>query len=207
MALAQPSRRRSMIPRFDRRSLLGLALAALAALLVLRLTSPDITVPVLVAAADIQAGEPLDAGMIANREVRSSTGLIEGESLGDLAGWTLAVHLATGEPLLASLLRPPQLREAGSMISVGVERSHAVLGRLAAGDIIDIYVTWPTTLGDDPVTELLASDLFVVEVSAPNEARLADEEVSLVLAVDDSLAPQIARASRSGELDLVKVGP
>lgn len=93
------------------------------------------------------------------------------------------------------------------MISVGVERSHAVLGRLAAGDLIDIYVTWPTTLGEDPVTELLAADLFVVEVSAPDEARLSGRDVSLVLAVDDALAPQIARASRSGELDLVRVGP
>jgi len=207
MALASSRPVAALIPRIERRKLLGIGLAALAALLVLNLTRPPPTISVLVAASDIPSGQPLDRGMVTTREVASSNGLVEGSGLGDIEGWTVGVSLSAGEPLLPSLLRPPELLSAGNLISIGVERSHAVLGLVTTGDSIDVYVTWPSSIDETPITELLASDVFVVETSMDERSGISLGEVSLVLAVDDTLAAALAKASRSGELDIVQVTP
>ena len=51
--------RRLSVPSVDRRMMLGIGLAAAAALLVLAVTRPAPTVSVLVAGADLPAGTPL----------------------------------------------------------------------------------------------------------------------------------------------------
>lgn len=196
---------RVSIPHVDRRTLIGAGLAAVAALLVLLLTRPTPTVSVLVAADDIPAGRPLDQADLTTRSVASSDGLVEGSSIGELSAWSVVAPLEAGEPLLPSLLQPPQVTEAGNLIAVAIEESHAVLGRLSLGDRIDIYVTWPARAGEPPITELLAAGVYVAEVQADTGSSISGSMVNLVLAVDDELAPQVARASRSGALDLVRV--
>lgn len=193
------------VPRIDRRTLIGVGLAAVAALLVLLLTRPSPTVSVLVAADDIPAGRPLDQADLTTRSVGSSEGLVEGSSIGELSAWTVVAPLRAGEPLLPSLLQPPQVTEAGNLIAVAIEESHAVLGHLGPGDRIDIYVTWPSRGGEPPLTELLAAGVYVAEVQADTGSSISGSMVNLVLAVDDELAPRMARASRSGALDLVRV--
>ena len=207
MALTGSRAAAFVMPRIERRKLLGIGLAALAALLVLSVTRPEPTIPVLVAASDIPAGQPIDSSMVAIREVTSANGLVEGSGLGEIEGWTVSASLSEGEPLLPSLLRPPELLTASNLISIGVERSHAVLGRVGAGDSVDIYVTWPSSIDEAPTTELLASDVFVVETSMDERSGISASDVNLVLAVDDTLAEALARASRSGELDIVQVAP
>lgn len=193
------------MPRIDRRTLVGVGLAAVAALLVLLLTRPTPTVTVLVAADDIPAGRPLNEADLTTRSVASADGLVEGSSIGELSAWSVVAPLRAGEPLVPSLLQPPQITEAGNLIAVAIEESHAVLGRLAPGDRVDIYVTWPGGSGEPPLTELLAPDVYVAEVQTDDGTSISGSIVSLVLAVDDELAPRMARASRSGQLDLVRI--
>lgn len=194
------------LPRIDRRTVIGIALAAGAALLVLIITRPTPTVSVLVAGSDLPAGKALAELDIAVREVTQPEGLVEGDSVGDLATWTLRVPIAKGEPLLPSMLQPAELLQAPNLISLEIEASHAVLGRVAAGDRIDLYQTTSASLGGETATKLIASDLYVVEARTGGSS-VGREVVELLVGVDDDLAAALAAAVRSGDLDVVRAGP
>ncbi len=199
--------RRAVALRMDRRTVAAAVLAAVAALLVLVLTRPAPTTPVLVAASDLAAGVPLDGAAVSVRHMSSADGLVSGDGLGDLAGWTLAAPLQAGEPLLPSMLRAPEQTSDPNLFAVAVDEQHAVLGRLAAGDRIDIFVTWPGNGLGPAVTELLATDVYVVEARQDANGLAGTRDVDILVAVDDDLAFTLAGAVRSGELDLMKVGP
>lgn len=196
---------RDSVLSVDRRTLLGVALAALAGLIVLALTQPAATSPVLVAGADLEAGVPLGELALVVRHVETTEGLVIGDSVGDLADWSLRGPIAAGEPLIPSMLVPPQLSAAGSLVSVAVERDHAALGAVGPGDVVDLYLTTAVGLGEKTTT-LLAADVFVVETSVPTTG-LSQNTISLLLGVDDDLAGRIAAASRAGDLDIVKKLP
>jgi Flp pilus assembly protein CpaB len=193
-------------PWFDRRRLLGLVLAATAGLLVLMLTQPEPRVPILVASADLQPGHGLTANEVSVRYVESSSGLVEGASLGELEDWTVRVPILAGEPLLASLLQPPEILVAPNVVALSLDPAHAVLGRLVAGDHVDIYQTAGGGIDGNARTELIASDVYVVE-SRFDVDGINGGSVDLLLAVDDELAVRIVAGDRLGEIDLVRVAP
>ncbi|RPI20405.1 MAG: hypothetical protein EHM57_08125 [Actinobacteria bacterium] len=193
------------LPAVDRRTLLGLGLAALAATLTLVATRPAPSYPVLVAGSDLAAGTPLSQVDLEVRRLPDPAGFVQGTEPGELADWTLKVPLAAGEPLLTSLLQPPQLISAPNLLALDIEAAHAVLGRLAAGDLVDVYVSSGAGV-ETGATRLVASDVFVVEARLV-EAGGGRDRVELLVAVDDRLAGELAAAARSGELDLVRIGP
>ncbi len=205
MALGIRSRSLTL-PSMDRKRVVGIVLAAAAALFVLLLTRPPDRIPILVASMDIPPGQALTADDVVVRYVESSEGLVEGATLGDLASWSLRAPIAAGEPLVPSLLQPPELLEAPNVIALSLDQSHAVLGRLVQGDRVDIYVTIGTGFGDEPVTQLIATGVYVVE-SRPGGDGIDADRVDLLLAVDADLALTIAGAGRSGAVDLVRVSP
>jgi pilus assembly protein CpaB len=194
------------MPAIDRKRVVGLALAAIAAMLVLLLTRPPDRIPILVASADIAPGQALTASDVSVRYVESPDGLVEGSSIGDLESWSLRAPIAEGEPLVPSLLQPPQILETPNVIALSLDESHAVLGRLVPGDRVDVYVTVGSGFDSQPATELVATNVYVVE-SRPGSDGIDSGEVHLLLAVDEELARTIASAGRSGAVDLVRVSP
>lgn len=192
-------------PRVDRRTLVAVGLAALAAALVLGLTRSSQSVEVLVAATDIPAGSVLDDDLVTVRTVSSDAGLISGTSIGELAGWSVAIDVGEGEPLIASLLVDPAIAIRPSSLSISLPEAHAALGSIVAGDTVDIYVTWPAGLGEPPRTELLVSGVVVLDARSADSSIGGRREVDLLFAVDGELAPLIAGGHRLGELDLVRV--
>lgn len=194
------------IPWLDRKRILGLVLATIAGLLVLILTQPDPQVGVLVAANDLVPGRALTQGDVAVRYVASSEGLVEGTSVGELSEWSLRTPINAGEPLLPSNLQPPELLAHPNVIALSLDQSHAVLGRLIAGDRVDIYRTSTQGLDAASVTELVASGVYVVESRPAGEGVNADR-VDLLLAVDEDLALLLAGATRDGGIDLVRIAP
>jgi pilus assembly protein CpaB len=205
MALGIRSASLSM-PAIDRKRVVGLALAAIAAMLVLLITRPPDRIPILVASADIAPGQALTASDVAVRYVESADGLVEGSSIGDLESWSLRAPIAEGEPLVPSLLQPPELLETPNVIALSLDESHAVLGRLVPGDRVDVYVTVGSGFDSQPVTQLVATSVYVVE-SRPGGDGIDSGQVHLLLAVDEELARTIAGAGRSGAVDLVRVSP
>jgi Flp pilus assembly protein CpaB len=194
------------LPSIDRRMIIGGILAAIAAVGVLQLTKPPERIPILVAGADLAAGQPLSELDISVRYVASSTGLVEGDSVGDLGEWALSSPLESGEPLIASLLQPPELISTPNVIALSLASENAVLGRLTAGDKVDVYVTSASAFDADAITVLLASDVYVVEAMT-SEATVDRGRVNILLAVGDDLAAQLASASHTGDIDLVRVAP
>jgi len=191
-------------PRPDLRTLIGIGLAAVAALLVLWLTRPVPTVPVLVAGSDLPAGTPLADLDLDVRRTTDGDGMVVGDAPGDLSDWVLVAPLAAGEPLLPSLLRPPEVRSAPDLLAVEIDEAHAVLGRIDPGDHVDVYAS-TSQPGEPTTTRLIASSVYVVDASVA-DSSVNGGTVQLLLAVDDSLAATLTSAMNAGDLDLVRVG-
>jgi Flp pilus assembly protein CpaB len=150
------------LPRPDMRTLIGIGLAAVAALLVLWLTRPVPTVPILVAGSDLPAGTPLADLDLDVRRTTNSDGMVLGDGPGDLADWVLVAPIVAGEPLLPSLLRPPDVRSAPDLLAVEIDEAHAVLGRIDPGDHVDVYAS-VSQPGEPTTTRLIASSVYVVD--------------------------------------------
>jgi Flp pilus assembly protein CpaB len=192
------------IPRPDTRTLIGIGLAATAALLVLWLTRPAPTIPILVAGSDLPAATPIAELDLTVRHTTDATGMVTGDSPGDLADWVLVAPLAAGEPLLPSLLRPPEVQTAPNLLALEIDEAHAVLGRLSPGDAVDVYAS-TSPLGAPTETKLIASSVYVVDATV-SDSSVGGSQVQLLLAVDDELAATLTAALNGGDLDLVRVG-
>ena len=204
MAISIDDLRRLPLPAVAPRTLLGVGLAAVAAVLVLLITQPPETVPVLVAGTDLPAGSPLSELEVEVRQVESAAGLVAGGELGELGEWVLATPIAAGEPLLPSLLRPVEALNAPDTIAIELDSAHAVLGQLSAGDRVDVFATTARP-GVPTETTLIASAIYVLEAST-SDATAGPDKVELLLAVDRATARALTTAMHAGEIDLVKVG-
>jgi len=194
------------VPWFDRRRLVGVVLAVAAGLLVLMLTQPEPRVGILVAARDLDPGRALTQADVSVRYVASSEGLVPGNTLEELPNWSLRAPVNAGEPLTPSNLQPPELLAYPNVIALSLDQAHAVLGRLVAGDRVDIYRTVTSGAGSLPVTELIATGVYVVE-SRPVLEGINAHQVDLLLAVDGDLARLLAGATWGDGIDLVRVAP
>lgn len=204
MAVRSPALPASL-PRLDRRIVLAGLLSAGAAVLVLLLTQPPERTPVLVAGADLPAGHVLAAEDVGVRYVEDPTGLVVGDAIGELAGFSLSVPLTEGQPLLGPIMRPPEVLDAPRSLALSVPLERAVLGRVAAGDRVDVYVTVADGV-TGAATELVAASVYVIASEVADEPGSGDD-VRLLLAVDEALARSLAEASHAGAIDVVLVGP
>ena len=191
-------------PAVDRRLVVGALLATVSAALVLMLTRPPATTPVLVAGSDVPAGTPLAELPITIRHVTDASGLVEGTTVGELGAWVLAIPLAEGEPLVASALRAPSIVDAPDTMAIALAAEYAVGGSITSGDLVDIYATAEDSEGAT-VTTLIARNVYVVEAAVARDGISAGD-VDVLLAVDDELAATIIASRRTGDLDLVRVG-
>ena len=159
-------------------------------------TRPPATVGVLVAAEDLAPGIPLSQLSTEIREFPEYPGLLTGVAAESLGDHVLSTRLAAGDPLLASLLIPRRgTRPDIAAITLSLE--HAVQGDLAAGDLVDIYVT--TT----EATSLLAEDVLIVSAVSTGDG-FGSGEVALLVAVDPRLASLLLEAANGSALDLVR---
>jgi hypothetical protein len=103
-------------------------------------------------------------------------------------------------------MQPPELVATPNVIALSLAPQNAVLGQLVAGDKVDIYLTNTDGFGVAPATELIASSVYIVEADR-SESSADRGRVNVLLGVDDDLAAQLATASHSGDIDLVRVAP
>jgi Flp pilus assembly protein CpaB len=190
----------------DRRTIAGAVLALAAALLVLVVTRPPATTPVLVAATALGPGVPIDTGSLALRDTPEPAGMIAAESVDEYAGWILTAPLDPGEPIPASQLHPPERLDRPDVIALALGEEHAVLGDLRAGDRVDVYLTSPGADGEPPQTSVAARAVLVVAVAPDPEGFGADRLARLLVAADGDLAALLVNAARTGSLDLVRLG-
>ena len=205
MAISVQDLREIPLPRVAPRTMLGIGLAAVAAMLVLLVTRPPATVPILVAGADLPANTPLSELEIDVRQVTTAEGFVAGDELGELTDWFLAEPIAAGEPLVPSQLRPSAALAAPNVVAIELDAGNAVLGRLSGGDRVDVYAT-SSTPGAPTETKLIATSLYVLEARIA-ESNAGPDRIELLLAVDDDTARVLTNARHAGAVDLVRVGP
>ena len=97
------------------------------------------------------------------------------------------------------------MESAPHMLAMSLQRENAVLGRLAPGDLVDIYLT-AADVDVSLQAERIAESMYVVEASVSDRPG-STGDVDVILAVDDRLARVLAAAARTGRIDLVRVGP
>ena len=188
----------------DRRIVGGVLLALVAATLVVILTRPDTTHPILVADGPLSVDTPIGDLDIVERRVRNPAGLVAAPDRDHLAEWTLRTALDDGEPLLPSLLLAPGRRHRPHVLALDLESAHAVQGDLRAGDLVDVYATSATPDGAGTESKRIAAAVYVISATGDDGAFGGGNLVHLLVAVDDGLAATLT-ASDSADLNLVRV--
>jgi pilus assembly protein CpaB len=93
-------------------------------------------------------------------------------------------------------------------ISVPVDAAHGMMGRIQAGDLVDVYASFNVDRGDGrshPVLKVLAQNVLVLEAPSKNGTGVSagSNTVNVVLRTDFQDAPQIAFTADNGKLWLV----
>lgn len=177
---------------------------------------------VVVATHDLRAGDRVGPGDVEERRVHGD-GIPPGavRTNGAAVGGYLAWPLASGEPLLARLLRPSRsgaavvgglaVPDGDRAVAVPVQPAGAVGGMLAPGDRVDVFVTpagaGATLIGGGVLVLQLRSDQGQVMAGGDaEEARVlgagAARPSSVVLAVPADEVGRYAAAAASGTLYL-----
>lgn len=165
------------------------------------------TVPVWTARADLATGTVLEASDLIPSEANLPAELRARYALGEtsLVGAVLTEPIAQGELVPLGSVAPAGTLVTGRLVSIPVQADHSVGGRIAPGDLIDLFVTFNP--GDARArTEQLAASVEVVDVVTEQSIVAADGlPIAITLLVAPESVAEIVHASRTGELDVVKV--
>jgi len=181
--------------------LLAAVLALVFNLAVLR--SNDATIEVAVAVTDVRVGTSLTEGHFAFAEVPAddvlSSRLISSDRASELVGQLATRSIANGEPILESDLLSVDNRDGLRAMSIPIEKSRAVSGQLARGDLVDIVLV------QDGVATYIATGVEVLDVpSSDTNALGAQTGYSPTVAVDATEALRIAAALDTGEVHIIR---
>ncbi|HVS42696.1 MAG TPA: Flp pilus assembly protein CpaB [Candidatus Dormibacteraeota bacterium] len=190
---------------------------------------------VVVATHDLRAGDRVGPGDVEERQVHSDgvpSGAVAtaGAAVGDYVSWPIA----SGEPVLARMLRPRRsgATAAGGLpvpdgdlaVAVPVQPAGAVGGLLGPGDRVDVFITPAAaarSTGDTGTAALIGSEILVLQLRTDQGQVMTAGEAeepralgtgaarlgSVVLAVPASEAGRYAEAAASGAVYLaLRVG-
>lgn len=199
------------------RRLAAAALAATAAVLALAGARPAADrqvqgVTVVVAAADLGAGEILRAGDV--REVSLPVDAVPAGTASrrrDVIGRTLAGAVRRGEPVTDARLVGPGLltatQAAAGLVAVPVRIADAgTVALVRAGDHVDVLAT--TTTGEAGLVTPAADDVTVLAVPrASTDPAAAGDGALIVLAARGSAAVALAGAAVTSRLSITLRAP
>lgn len=185
----------------------GLMVAAgvLAALLnFVALRGGDDATWVVTAGRDIQPGEILTSDLLTTVQLADDApllgGLVTADRMGELDGSTAAARIGAGEPVLRSAVAPPGSADGLRAMSVPIDPSHAVGGRLRIGDRVDVIEV------HDGGARYVATDVAVIGIAEPATGGALGGlgAYSITLAVDDATALRLAVGLRGDRLEIVR---
>lgn len=156
---------------------------------------------------DLAAGTRLTAS-----DVRSTRVDLAAEHLSryvsaeaSVSGALLVRATQEGELLAAGAVARPGTPTDGRSITIPVSAEHAVGGRLSAGDVVDVLVTVDARGAAARTTLLVGSAVVQDVVSDPAFGNGDAALVGITVTVDPAEALRIALATRSAEIDVVRV--
>ena len=161
---------------------------------------------VWVAARDLAAGTRLDASNLRVEHVRFSPRLADSylRSTHDLSSQVLTRPLAAGELVSAEWVAPSD--QTGSRaVTVPVDPEHSVGGTIRPGDVVDVLATFDAGDHRARTVTLLRNAEVIDVVSAGGLVMSEKAVVGLTVSVSAEEAQRVAFASRSAELDVVRI--
>ena len=106
--------------------------------------------PVVVAKHDISAGQLLDSGQLAIREMPAGFlpgGALDQDNAHELVGRRLSVDLQKGDPVVPTMLRSAGVESLSAVLPAGlraltvpIDEANALSGLLSPGDWVDIFL-------------------------------------------------------------------
>jgi Flp pilus assembly protein CpaB len=200
---ASPARR-SLLSRIR----LGHVVMVTAAILALvfnlaALRSRDAVVDVAIAHGDIPAGTTLTMRHFSTAAVPAddllTARLVTAEHIESVVGELTTRAIADGEPILSSDLLVLQDRQGLRAMSVPLDQSQAVDGRLSPGDAVDVILV------KDGVATYIATAVEVLGVPSLDTNALGTRSgYAPTLAVDATQALRIASALDIGEVHIIR---
>lgn len=160
---------------------------------------------IVVAARDLESGTVLGPKDLRVESVRVGTGLadhlVPGRDASHVRGRVLIAAATTGDPLLATQVRNRPTDDGRRAMSIPVDRSRAVNGRLAPGDRVDVVTA------RDGVATVVAAGIEVLDVDDGETGAFGARrgEVTLTLAVDVLDSQLLAAALADGDFVLTRV--
>jgi Flp pilus assembly protein CpaB len=199
-----PPARRSLLSRIKLGHVVMITAAILALIFNLAvLRSRDATVDVMVASGDIPAGSTLNLSHFATATVPAddllTSRFIAATDLESVVGRLATRAIADGDPILESDLLVVQNRDGLRAMSIPIDQSRAVGGRLVAGDSVDVVLV------QDGVATYIATGVEVLDVpSSDTNALGARTGYAPTLAVDATQALRIAAALDVGDVHMIR---
>ena len=161
-------------------------------------------VPIAVAAREIRAGEtvaPNDFGTarVATSDDLLST-LLRAHDVGNVRGRIAVATIEVGEPIVRRNLRPAAARHRLRAMSIPIDPSRAVGGRLTSGDRVDVLFA-----GDEAVS-IIVRDAEVIAVDAKGRGGIGETSspFTVTLAVDARQSQLLAAAIADGDISIAR---
>jgi pilus assembly protein CpaB len=161
-------------------------------------------VPVAVAAHEIRAGERVAAGDFDVARLQTGRALlamfVRARDLRDLRGHVATTTIEAGEPIIRRELRPRAARAGLRAMSIPIDPSRAVGGRLASGDRVDVLNA------SDREVSIIVGDAEVLAVDAKGRAGIGETSspFTVTIAVDAQQSQLVAAAIADGDISIAR---
>jgi Flp pilus assembly protein CpaB len=210
MSATTPAATRLQRPRWgDPRLVAGVLCLALSVLLGARLLgSADDAIRVWALTRALPGGTELTADDLRPERVRlfgsAAARYVSADEGASPAGRVLARDVGAGELLPVAALLDPGAEPAQRLVTVPVDRDHALGGELTRGDVVDIVAT--TKDGARSTTTPVLLGVTVVDVVRPGGGFGGGTgDFAIVVAVAPEQALTLAAAVQGAALDVLKV--
>ena len=177
-----------------------MAVAAVGTFLAYAGATADDTIDVLIADRDLRPGDVIAAG-----DVR----LVPVELPGDVRGLFGAIDAAVGREVVAAVDAGEFLQASATAAAVEGDEAleialalpgNRAVGRLSPGERVDVFSTW-----GGAVTELIAVDARVLEVSGGSTTLSGNDQVVVRLALADfSQVEALVHAQAAGDITMIR---
>jgi Flp pilus assembly protein CpaB len=159
---------------------------------------------VLVAAQEIGAGERFDPSAARAERINAPARLLHAFVLAreanGLRNRVVVAPIHPGEPVVRSALRRHAAPHGLRAMSIPVEPSHAVAGRLAVGDRIDVLVA-----GSGDVSMVVAdAEVLAVDERARGGIGESSSPFTVTIAVDVEASRDVAAAIADGGISIAR---
>jgi Flp pilus assembly protein CpaB len=200
-----PAPRRRLTARFSSGHVVMVVAGLLGMVLALAALRDDPGgVEVAVAAHEIRAGEVVHAGDFHTERVQAERRVLDSfvrtRDLRRLHGHIAVATIAAGDPVFRRELRPRAARSGLRAMSIPIDPSRAVGGRLAAGDRVDVLFT-----GDREVS-IIVRDASVLAVDAKGRGGIGEttSPFTVTIAVDARQSQLLAAAIADGDISIAR---